>query len=75
MIRRNRAYSLGRILSAVNLMLKISSAGLRLKETAFPCRDIFASGRRFTLFRSKGWDFARFEVEKNVFCRFFPVKS
>lgn len=55
-------------------MRKISSAGLRLKETAFPCRDIFASDRRFTVFRSKGWDIARFEVEKNVFCRPFPVK-
>lgn len=61
--------------SAVNLMLKISSAGLRLKETAFPRRDIFASDRRFTVFKSEGWDFVRFEVEKNVFCRLFPVKS
>lgn len=66
---------LRRILSAVNLMLKISSAGLRLKETAFPRRDISVSDRRFTVFKSEGWDFARFEVEKNVFCRLFPVKS
>lgn len=71
---------LAKILSATNLMQRtsssvISSAGLRLQETTFLSKDIFASVRRFTVFRSEGWDFARFEVERNDFCRLFPVKS
>lgn len=53
----------------------ISSAGLKRQKVTFPSKDIFAGDRRFTVFRSEGWDLANFEVEKNVFCRLFPLKS
>jgi hypothetical protein len=53
----------------------ILSAVLKLLETAFRSKDIFASDPRFTVFRSEGWDLTRFKVEKDVFCRLFPSKS
>lgn len=53
----------------------ISSAGLKLQKITFSSNDIFARYRRFTVFRSEGWDLANIEVEKSVFCRLFPFKS
>lgn len=75
-----RRLLLARILSAVVLMQKTSSsvislASLKLLESAFPSKHIFAIDRRLTDFRSEGWDLARLEVEENVFCLLFRSKS
>lgn len=53
----------------------ISLASLKLLESAFPSKHIFASDRGFTDFRSEGWDLARLEIKKNVFCLLIRSKS
>ena len=75
-----RRLLLARILSAIVLMQKTSSfviflASLKVLESVFPRKNIFASDRRFTDFKSEGWDLARLEVDKNIFCLLFYSKS